>query len=457
MGKGGQSRPLAAELGEPEERQPVWSSGVPFFPPSDRYWRIGGEWYDFEPFLHKHPGGAQILRLSRDRFEDCTHVFESHHHNYKRARAIIQKYKVPTEEALRTVRPRPAKPAHVVHGANFDEATPPPQLLGDESFYSVVRKRLDDHLRSIGCREGGPTTGCCALFWVTFLAWAGSWLLTYATGSVCAALLLGASATWLGAFGHNWVHQPRYRLWSYFSLDTIGFSSDGWYREHVLQHHIYTNTPWDNHFLGTDPFLVTDPTVPRAWWQRAITPYLNPLLLSFGLYANYMAHAVETLKGNEVFRPSKLLLPLQIFLMVQRWGLHGALLVYVSNAVLGVWYFSLALMNHNSEHSHDVDARNGARDWGEAQLQVSTDWGVDLPFYRAGIYLWLNFHTIHHLFPRLDFSHHPAAQRILLETCQEHGVKYTTAHSFFKVYKEMVHSFQTPQSLYKEIMVYGKL
>ena len=104
-----------------------------------------------------------------------------------------------------------------------------------------------------------------------------------------------------------------------------------------------------------------------------------------------------------------------------------------------------------------MSPRNGARDWGEAQLQVSTDWGVDLPFYRAGIYLWLNFHTIHHLFPRLDFSHHPAAQRILLETCQEHGVKYTTAHSFFKVYKEMVHSFQTPQSLYKEIMVYGKL
>jgi hypothetical protein len=43
---------------------------------------------------------------------------------------------------------------------------------------------------------------------------------------------------------------------------------------------------------------------------------------------------------------------------------------------------------------------------------------VHLPFYRAGIYLWLNFHTIHHLFPRLDFSHHPAAQRILLDTCQ---------------------------------------
>ena len=104
---------------------------------------------------------------------------------------------------------------------------------------------------------------------------------------------------------------PRYKLWAYLSLDTVGFSSDGWYREHLLQHHMYTNTPWDNHFLGTDPFLVVDPTVPRVWWQRSITPFINPLLLTFGLYANYTAHLIETFAGHESWRPTKLLLPLQ--------------------------------------------------------------------------------------------------------------------------------------------------
>ena len=139
----------------------------------------------------------------------------------------------------------------------------------------------------------------------------GSWLLTYMTGSFLAAFSLGCFASWLGAFGHNWVHQPRYKLWAYLSLDTVGFSSDGWYREHLLQHHMYTNTPWDNHFLGTDPFLVVDPTVPRAWWQTSITPFINPLLLTFGLYANYTAHLIETFKGHESWRPTKALLPLQ--------------------------------------------------------------------------------------------------------------------------------------------------
>ena len=72
-------------------------------------------------------------------------------------------------------------------------------------------------------------------------------------------------------------------------------------------------------------------------------------------------------------------------------------------------------MNHNAEHCMDVDARNKARDWGEAQLQSCADWGVQLSFRRAWIYLWLNYHTVHHLFPRLDFSHHPAAQAIIIE------------------------------------------
>ena len=50
------STSAAAAAAEDEQLKPVWSSGVPFYPPSSRYWRIGGEWYDLEPFLDKHPG-----------------------------------------------------------------------------------------------------------------------------------------------------------------------------------------------------------------------------------------------------------------------------------------------------------------------------------------------------------------------------------------------------------------
>ena len=77
---------------------------------------------------------------------------------------MLAKYKVPTEVALATVRYRPAKPPQyqlngrdgpAVHGAQLDADTHP-KLLGDGAFYSVMRKRLFDHLRAVHCREGGP-------------------------------------------------------------------------------------------------------------------------------------------------------------------------------------------------------------------------------------------------------------------------------------------------------------
>ena len=81
-----------------KQAKAVWSSGVPFFPPSEKYWRIGGKWYDLEPFLDKHPGGREVILLSRDRFEDCTFVFEANHHNFLRARAVLKKYRIKNEQ-----------------------------------------------------------------------------------------------------------------------------------------------------------------------------------------------------------------------------------------------------------------------------------------------------------------------------------------------------------------------
>ena len=455
-GRGSSSSPTSVQSDSKalEPRKPVMSSGVAFYPPSTQLWRIGGKWYDFEPFLELHPGGSEVVRLARDRFEDSTFAFESHHHNYKRARSIIAKYEVaaPSERELM---PRPA--GGVVPGAGGDGGIYElPELLGDDAFYSVCRQRLTEHLRKVKCPRGGPTTVCVYAFWANFVAFCASWLLMYQSGTFLSAVGFGLIASLLGAFGHNWVHQPEYRLWSYLSLDTIGFSSTGWFREHVLQHHMYTNTPWDNHFRGTDPFLVTDPTVPRHWVQQWIMPYINPIILTFGLYANFLAHFADMLQGHEAWRPTKAILPLNIALMVMKWGLvRGGLLTYTWGAVLGLWYFTMALMNHNAENCMDVDARNKARDWGEAQLASCADWGVQLPFERAWIYLWLNYHTVHHFFPRLDFSHHHAAQQIVMQACQEHNVKYVAADSPWTIYKEMVHSFASPRSLYKSILVYG--
>lgn len=444
----------------------VYSSGVAFYPPSDQYWRIGGKWYDFTDFLPHHPGGSEVLLLVRDRFEDATFVFESHHHNYKKTRAMIRKYEVDESVVLAAgLRRRPTRDSdngekyeysgkNDLHHDRHLDANETPKLLGDEAFYSIMRRRVANYLFSVGSPRGGPTMQCILLFWTSFVAWLTCYLWLLTTASVAASIFLGFTAAWLGAFGHNWVHQPKYKLWAHLSLDVVGFSSDAWFREHNLQHHMFTNTPWDNHFRGSAPWLITDPTVERNVLQKYVMPYINPILLSFGLYTNYLINSIEVIKGNDIVTPWKFLLPLEIGTMVYTWGWRGMILMFLSHSILCVYYFTMALMNHNAHHCVNVTKRNNSRDWGEAQIISSADWAVGMPFWAAGMYLWLNYHTVHHLFPLIDFSHHPAIQRILIETCKEFNIDYVVA-SPVDIYLQMVHSFSSPSSLMQEILVYG--
>ena len=195
---------------------PILSSGVLFQPPSSKYWKIGRNYYDFAPFLKRHPGGAEVLLLARDRFNDATYAFEAHHMDQPRVRKIIEKYRV---KGL------------AVPASSLEDS---PKLLPDDSFYSILRSRVNQYFKE-NKMTVGPTRLCLVTFWSIFFLWIASVANTLRAQTIWAAVLQGFAASLLGAFGHNWVHQPGYMWAARLSLDTIGFSSQGWYREHVLQ------------------------------------------------------------------------------------------------------------------------------------------------------------------------------------------------------------------------------
>jgi len=464
---------LEEDLPEHRIPSPIVSSGVKFHPPSNDYWRIGGEWYDLSRFAH--PGGQKILLLARDRFEDATFAFEAHHHNYKKSRAILNKYKVTNTAVVKSIDAAMEQRKKEIFiqrkEADVDaddqqsdkelrtydsDHDPPPNLLNDDAFYSVLRRRVTTHLKSIGNERGEPTWECIILFWLTFAIWLHFNKVLYDNGRYLHAFCFGLVSTILGAFGHNWIHQPKYKSWANLSLDLIGFSAEAWYREHVLQHHMYTNTPWDNHFKGVEPFLVTDPTVERSWLQSKVAPLIFPIIISFGAIGNYIIHTIFMLKGEEVLSPFKIAFPLQIAMLIHRWGIwHGLTLAYISTATTSIYYFTLALANHNSESCTNVRRRNKARDWGEQQLLSSTDFCTNLSFRQSSCMLWLNFHTVHHLFPLIDISHQPSIQKILVETCNEFDIEYESKSSLWDLLPEMITSFSAPSFLNEEILIYG--
>jgi fatty acid desaturase len=83
-----------------------------------------------------------------------------------------------------------------------------------------------------------------------------------------------------------------------------------------------------------------------------------------------------------------------------------------------------------------------------------TDWAIKTEFVNSWPFLWLNYHTVHHLFPLIDFSHHRDVQAIIMETCRDHGLTYE-AGDFFELYRQMIHSFSTPSSLLMTINAYN--
>ena len=142
---------------------------------------------------------------------------------------------------------------------------------------------------------------------------------------------------------------------------------------------------------------------------------------------------------GEKFYFSNLILGMEMGLIIYFNGFYyGFMLITLWLGFQSVWYFIIALWNHNTEHTLDLDKRNKAKDFAEYQLTVSSDIGTNLTFLQSWKYLWLNFHTVHHLFPHVDFCHHPNIQKLIIETTKEFNIDYHSVDYFFPSYIEMV-------------------
>jgi len=74
------------------------------------------------------------------------------------------------------------------------------------------------------------------------------------------------------------------------------------------------------------------------------------------------------------------------------------------------------------------DAHKG--EWAAHQIEHTLDYAVDSPLW-LHLSNGLNLQVVHHLFPQVGWGHYPALQPIVRAVCDEYGVSYTTAPSFW--------------------------
>jgi fatty acid desaturase len=139
------------------------------------------------------------------------------------------------------------------------------------------------------------------------------------------------------------------------------------------------------------------------------------------------------------------LLYLQLALLTIFHGWWGFMLFMIKSGVCSEWYLTCAFVNHNSEAAWRLADRAEAKDWAEAQLCACSDIGQPgLPFYGSAMYLWLNYHSVHHVFPHTDMSKHPGIQSVMEDCCKDFGIKYCRGKSILVLYREMVQLFREP-------------
>lgn len=458
--------------------------------------RIDSKYYDLTNFSDIHPGGKDILIWAKRKAWDHTQVFAIHHVNYIKASSIMNKFLIKDEKIINKIQEFEALEVPKRFPKQLPHSTSkyyPKKLRGSgiEAEYKLLREedidrkttkwRLQD-LKMADCtfelpKKGSfywelrqeiykyfkknnidyyPTKFYMNLFWIIVGLSFFLQFLQYYYKSYFIAIMIGCTYLILGGYGHQFIHNPvHFRKHAYIALDWIGLYSYTYMVDHIAIHHIYTNTIPDNHFDGTDPFLYVNPLIPRPWWRKIFNFFLAQITIASGIYGNYLINWVFILTGKEPFYSNIFIFPCNYILtciIVQDIKL-GLLLSMTSTIFCSTWYFTIALMNHNQSENWNMDKLtktsksdklNGS--WAEMQLVTSSDIGYNYGFIGSMLCLWLNYHTVHHLLPTVDMSHHKQAQTILNKIAKKYGYQYHYK-SAWTMYWDMLETFSVPRAL----------
>eukprot|EP00484_Ammonia_sp_Unknown_P008454 CAMPEP_0197072612 /NCGR_PEP_ID=MMETSP1384-20130603/210186_1 /TAXON_ID=29189 /ORGANISM="Ammonia sp." /LENGTH=491 /DNA_ID=CAMNT_0042511433 /DNA_START=88 /DNA_END=1563 /DNA_ORIENTATION=+ len=455
--------------------------------------RIDDKYFDLTDFSKAHPGGLEILVWAKRKAWDHTQMFSIHHVNYLRASSIMNKFLIREDSVIQRIQELEAIevpqrfPKQLPHstskhypvklkGSGIEAAYNYPvydnkeqkwthvdlkmadctfELPHKGSFYWELREEIYKYFKK-NKLSYYPTTGYMVFWWMTLIC---SFCLQYLQSYYKSYLLAIATSCChlvLGGYGHQFIHNPVYfRKYAYLCLDWIGLYSYTYMVDHIAIHHIYTNTIPDNHFDGTDPFVYVNPLVRRARWRKALNWVMATLSVAFGIFGNYIINIVLMVTGKEPFYWCIFIYPMRYVWMTFLVGdvVLACKLTAVSTVFCSTWYFTIALMNHNQAENWDMhkltsaaksNKENGG--WAEMQLVTSSDIGYNYGFLGSMMCLWLNYHTVHHLLPTVDMSHHREAQRILNRVAAKHGLCYSYKPAW-QMYCDMLKTFSMARAL----------
>jgi linoleoyl-CoA desaturase len=335
------------------------------------------------------------------------------------------------------------------------------KFSGSDRFIRELRRRVDAYFE----QTGRSRRDCPQMYFktATIMMWflAAYLLLLFVATSwwtvVPLAIVLGIA---IAAIGFNIQHDGGHKAYSdrrwvnkimAMTLDLMGGSSYLWDWKHNSIHHTYPNIDGQDDDIDVGFLGRLSPQQKRLGFHRLQGIYLwvlyGFLAIKWHFYDDFYTVAVGRIGGHKIPRPrgNDLLVFIggKVAFFTLAFGipllLHPvwavltvyAVAAFVSGVVLSV-VFQLAHCVGEADFPVPVATSAGGErmetDWAVHQVQTTVDFAR-----RSRVLCWflggLNFQVEHHLFSRICHIHYPALSRVVEQTCQDFGIRYSAHES----------------------------
>tara|TARA_B100001094_G_scaffold298974_1_gene323288 strand:- start:15865 stop:16935 length:1071 start_codon:yes stop_codon:yes gene_type:complete len=320
---------------------------------------IGIHGYLFDISGFNHPGGNIFTHSALG--TDATALFHTHHMDFKKALAVLEK--IPQKGSYeQTIR--------------YDFSTY--EQIKDLYTFNKKMKQRDFPIHA----------------WMYFSLSVFLHINQCVSDDVLWLFPSAIISTIAGGYGHNGVHvmSPEAIL-----LDWNGLSAYEWLFEHVISHHMHTNTDNDHDAISMEPFIKWLPHRPRG--------LLNHKIFEHILYC--VAEIVVSINGIFIHRTrwqfknphAPLWLKLAPFLFIIRvaslWYFKGLLVTLATLALASYMFSYLAHLNHERHLLPKSD--DFYKNQKSTTRNIINTWNLPAPWL-----LFLDRQVTHHLFPTIN-------------------------------------------------------
>ncbi|MGJ1433146.1 fatty acid desaturase family protein [Sphingobacterium spiritivorum] len=231
------------------------------------------------------------------------------------------------------------------------------------------------------------------------------------------------------------------RVFSY-SLNLLGGSIFFWKLKHNIAHHTYTNVQGHDHDIDVK-FMRLHDDQPFRWYHRFQYIYFILLYsisyMAWVFYQDYEKYFRGTMnKGGESFRfPTKekaifwitKVFHLGIFIVLPvcfaGWqaACIGLAIAFVSCGLCLAFVFQLAHVVGETHFPTVKEHEDIKEEWMVHQLETTANFSTNnklLSWLLGG----LNYQVEHHLFPKISHIHYPEINKLVKQTCKDHGIGY---------------------------------